>query len=263
MVPLGTSPEGAGEVSGRQNLRVAVAAGDTGRDDRPVVAPSIWLVEDDHAIGSALHRTLVAEGYDPRWATTLAEARAFEGVPDLVILDLNLPDGDGRTLCQELVERHPALRVLMLTARADEMDVVLGLDAGATDYVPKPFRLAELLARVRAQVRAAAAEHGATTVLEVGDLVVDLGARRVHRGEVELSLRPREFDLLARLAAEAGTVVRREVLMSEVWDSHWFGGTKTLDVHIAALRRHVDVPGRPSRITTVRGVGYRLDSSSG
>jgi DNA-binding response OmpR family regulator len=225
-----------------------------------VPGPSIWLVEDDHGIGSALQRTLVAEGYATEWATSVAEARALVGTPDLVILDLNLPDGDGRVLCEELVARHPGLRVLMLTARSDEMDVVLGLDAGATDYVPKPFRLAELLARVRAQLRMGTSERDLP--LQVGDLSIDLAARRVHVGEVEVHLRPREFDLLARLAVDAGAVVRREVLMSDVWDSHWFGGTKTLDVHVAALRRQLDGPGAPSRISTVRGIGYRLDRDS-
>jgi DNA-binding response OmpR family regulator len=222
-----------------------------------VPAPRIWLVEDDPGIGSALQRTLVAEGYATEWATSVAEARALAGVPELVILDLNLPDGDGRVLCEELVGRHPDLRVLMLTARADEMDVVLGLDAGAADYVPKPFRLAELLARVRAQLRSGPSCK--ESPLRVGDLSIDLAARRVHVGEDEVLLRPREFDLLARLAADAGAVVRREVLMGDVWDSHWFGGTKTLDVHVAALRRRLDVPGARSRISTVRGVGYRLD----
>jgi DNA-binding response OmpR family regulator len=225
-----------------------------------VASPSIWLVEDDHAIGSALHRTLLAEGYEAQWVTSATAARALADVPDLVILDLGLPDGDGRDLCRELVDAHPGLRVLMLTARSDEIDIVLGLDAGATDYVPKPFRLAELLARVRAQLRNGPSTTAAPQTIHVGDLAVDLAGHRVHVGDREVSLRPKEFDLLARLAADQGTVVRREVLMSEVWDSHWFGGTKTLDVHVAALRRRIDDGGAASRITTVRGVGYRLDA---
>jgi DNA-binding response OmpR family regulator len=225
-----------------------------------VASPSIWLVEDDHAIGSALHRTLLAEGYEAQWVTSATAARALADVPDLVILDLGLPDGDGRDLCRELVDAHPGLRVLMLTARSDEIDIVLGLDAGATDYVPKPFRLAELLARVRAQLRTGPSTTAAPQTIHVGDLAVDLAGHRVHVGDREVSLRPKEFDLLARLAADQGTVVRREVLMSEVWDSHWFGGTKTLDVHVAALRRRIDDGGAASRITTVRGVGYRLDA---
>jgi DNA-binding response OmpR family regulator len=146
----------------------------------------------------------------------------------------------------------------VLTARTDEIDMVLGLDAGATDYVAKPFRLAELLARIRAQLRVATV-HQPPLVIEVGDLELHPRSRRVQVGGEEVALRSKEFDLLARLAAEPGSVVRRETLMSDVWDSHWFGGTKTLDVHIAALRRRIDPVEGPSRITTVRGVGYRLE----
>jgi DNA-binding response OmpR family regulator len=224
-----------------------------------VSAPCIWLVEDDRSIGSALLRTLLAEGYRAEWAASIAEVRALEGVPDLLLLDRGLPDGDGLALCRELLEQHPGLRVLVLTARTDEIDVVLGLDAGATDYVAKPFRLAELLARIRAQLRVGVVERQPAAALEVGDLSLDPGSRRVHVGGEEIVLRPKEFDLLARLAAEPGSVVRRETLMSDVWDSHWFGATKTLDVHIAALRRRIDPADGPSRITTVRGVGYRLE----
>jgi DNA-binding response OmpR family regulator len=223
--------------------------------------PSIWLVEDDQSIGSALARTFEAEGYATTWVQSLDEARALQGTPDLVVLDRGLPDGDGLDLCRELRVTRPTLRVLMLTARSDEIDVVLGLDAGAADYVAKPFRLAELLARVRAQLRVgddtASAE---VSEVRVGSLVIDLAARRVRVGGREVSLRPKEFDLLARLAAEPGTVVRRETLMADVWDSHWFRPTKTLDVHIAAVRRRID-DGGASRITTVRGVGYRLDAT--
>jgi DNA-binding response OmpR family regulator len=225
----------------------------------PVSTASIWLVEDDRSIGAALLRTLVAEGYRAEWAVSMAEARALDGVPDLVVLDRGLPDGDGLVLCRELLERHPGLRVLVLTARTDEIDMVLGLDAGATDYVAKPFRLAELLARIRAQLRVATV-HQPPLVIEVGDLELHPRSRRVHVGGEEVVLRSKEFDLLARLAAEPGSVVRRETLMSDVWDSHWFGGTKTLDVHVAALRRRIDPVGGPSRITTVRGVGYRLEA---
>jgi DNA-binding response OmpR family regulator len=217
----------------------------------------IWLVEDDRSIGAALLRTLLAEGYRAQWAASITEARALEGVPDLVVLDRGLPDGDGLGLCRELLEQHAGLRVLMLTARTDEIDVVLGFDAGATDYVAKPFRLAELLARIRAQLRVGVV--GRQQAVEVGDLQLDPGSRRVHVAGEEVLLRPKEFDLLARLADEPGSVVRRETLMSDVWDSHWFGGTKTLDVHIAALRRRIDPTHGPSRITTVRGVGYRLE----
>jgi DNA-binding response OmpR family regulator len=183
----------------------------------------------------------------------------LDGVPDLVVLDLGLPDGDGLMLCREMVDRHPGLRVLVLTARTEEIDVVLGLDAGAADYVAKPFRLAELLARIRAQLRMGATDRSTPSTIRVADLLIDVNARRVHRGDEEIVLRPKEFELLVRLASEAGAVVGRETLMSDVWDHHWFGTTKTLDVHIAALRRRIDANGAPSRITTIRGVGYRFD----
>ena len=147
----------------------------------------------------------------------------------------------------------------MLTARDEELDIVVGLDAGAVDYITKPFKLAELLARVRAQLRrqAALARHDAMT----GPLRLDPAARRVWLHDVELSLRAKEFDLLVRLATNVGEVVTREDLMSDVWDEHWFGSTKTLDFHIAALRRKIDDAGASSRITTLRGVGYRLELS--
>jgi DNA-binding response OmpR family regulator len=174
----------------------------------------------------------------------------------LVVLDLGLPDIDGLDLCRDLRKCWPGLQVLVLTARGEEADVVLGLDAGADDYLVKPFRLAELLARVRARTRRSEEWPDLTVV---GDLEIDLGARTVTVADVEVTLRPKEFDLLAALGRRAGRVVTREQLLEEVWDEHWFGPTKTLDIHIWALRRKLDSPDAPSRITTIRGVGYRLD----
>lgn len=228
-------------------------------DDREVATPAIWLIEDDRSIGSGLRRTLEAEGYQVEWARSIAETRALPGSPGVVVLDRGLPDGDGLDLCRELLDRYASVRVLVLTAHTDEIDVVLGLDAGASDYVAKPFRLAELLARVRAQVRSVELDRGGSATIVVGDLVIDTDARRVHCDGSEVPLRPKEFDLLARLAADVGAVVRRETLMSDVWDTNWFGGTKTLDVHIASLRRRIDAGEALSRITTVRGIGYRLE----
>jgi DNA-binding response OmpR family regulator len=144
----------------------------------------------------------------------------------------------------------------VLTARGEEADVVLGLDAGADDYLAKPFRLAELLARVRARTRRSESE---SDVVDIGDLTVDVAARTVRLGDTTVDLRPKEFDLLVALARSAGRVVTRERLMEDVWDEHWFGSTKTLDIHIWALRRKLDDPGGTSRITTVRGVGYRME----
>ncbi|MCZ7533038.1 MAG: response regulator transcription factor [Acidimicrobiia bacterium] len=219
----------------------------------------ILIVEDDERIGSSLLRALNGSGYDTAWEQTgqagldaVAERR-----PDLILLDLGLPDGDGIEVCGHILDIDPSISVVMLTARDEELDVVVGLDAGAIDYVAKPFKLAELLARVRAQLRRR--PLGGVDQLSAGDLVIDVAARRVWLSEQEVELRAKEFDLLARLADDAGAVVTRETLMSDVWDEHWFGSTKTLDFHIAALRRKIDAPGEISRISTLRGVGYRLE----
>ena len=146
---------------------------------------------------------------------------------------------------------------MILTVRGEEADVVLGLDAGADDYLVKPFRLAELLARVRACTRRADADRDH---LVIGDLTVDVDAHAVALAGVAIELRPKEFDLLVALARNAGRVVTRERLIEGVWDEHWYGSTKTLDIHIWALRRKLDPPDQPSRISTVRGVGYRLEA---
>lgn len=220
----------------------------------------ILLVEDDPHIGGSLRRALEATGYDVAWVRTGAEAiEAFTVAPaDLVLLDLGLPDTDGLDVCRRLQSEDPTRPIIMVTARDEELDIVVGLDAGAVDYVTKPFTLAELMARVRAQLRHG--EQADVGVLTTGDLRVDAGSRRAWRDGTELVLRPKEFDLLLRLARGAGQVVTREVLMSDVWDQHWSGSTKTLDFHIAALRTKLDRPSTSSRITTVRGVGYRLEA---
>ncbi|MEA2933258.1 MAG: hypothetical protein QOI56_2043 [Actinomycetota bacterium] len=218
--------------------------------------PHVVVVEDDEGIGNSLVRTLGGQGYDVDWARTGAEALSLvRDTTALVVLDLGLPDQDGLDVCRRLRGRPSAPQVLVLTARGEEADVVLGLDAGADDYLTKPFRLAELLARVRARTRRSDA---LLDVLTIGDLTVDLGARTVRVAEDDVELRPKEFDLLVALAQAGGRVVTRERLMEDVWDEHWFGSTKTLDIHIWALRRKLDIPGGPSRITTVRGVGYRM-----
>jgi DNA-binding response OmpR family regulator len=165
-------------------------------------------------------------------------------------------------LCRRIRAAQPGTVIVMLTARADEMDVVVGLEAGADDYLTKPFRFGELLARVRAHLRRSATLPRADAVLTIGALVVDVAARRVTLGGAEVQLRTKEFDLLARLAIDAGTAVSRETLMADVWDAHWFGSTKTLDVHVAAVRRRLAAMGEelpPPPITTLRGHGYRLE----
>jgi DNA-binding response OmpR family regulator len=219
----------------------------------------ILIVEDDEGIGANLQRALVSEGVDVAWARTAAEARsrALERRPDLVLLDLGLPDGDGIDVCRDLLVVQPALPIIILTARDTEMDVVIGLDSGAVDYVTKPFRLAELSARVRTHLRRVA-EFDDRIV--IGELIVDRGARIASLGGTRVDLRAKEFDLLAMLAAVAGTVLRREDLMAEVWDEHWFGSTKTLDVTVSTLRRKLDeITAGAVVITTLRGVGYRLE----
>lgn len=222
---------------------------------------TIWLVEDDLSIGLGLVRTLEAEGHDVGWARCVAEARALTGDPELSLLDLGLPDGDGLELCRRLSAAHPRMRTIVLTARSGELDVVLGLDAGAVDYIAKPFRLAELLARVRAQLRdRAVSDEVSSHPMVVGELLIEPGPRRVSLAGRAIELRPKEFDLLVRLAEAAGLVVHRKDLMNDVWDPNWFGDSKTLDVHIASLRRRLgEAPSEASRITTIRGVGYRLE----
>ena len=226
--------------------------------------PQVLLVEDDPLIGASLERALQVSGYAAHWIPNGAEVLAAARVraPDLVLLDLGLPDSDGVDLARALLALHPALPVIMLTARTEEADVVTGLHAGAVDYVTKPFRLAELLARVQAHLRTAQARAGTTRAVTVGDLRLDLGVRRLWVNGVEVDLRAKEFDLLAALAREPGQVLTRAQLLAEVWDEQWFGSTKTLDVHVAALRRRLgEQPGTPSRITALRGVGYRLEAS--
>jgi DNA-binding response OmpR family regulator len=224
----------------------------------------ILVVDDDDQLRRALRINLAARHYDVLTAgdATAALTIAARTPPDLAIVDLGLPDLDGVEVGRRLRRDHPATILVVLTARSEEIDVVVGLEAGADDYLTKPFRLAELLARVRAHLRRGATASESAEVITVGQLAVDVAARRVTFGDRELELRPREFDLLALLASEAGKVVSRERIMSEVWDEHWFGSTKTLDMHISALRRHFGQQGDgPGPITTLRGVGYRLEQA--
>ncbi len=219
----------------------------------------ILIVEDDERIGSTLVRALHGNGYDAVWARTGGGAIDEVGVarPDLVLLDLGLPDLDGLDVCRRVRDLDPSIEIMMLTARDEELDIVIGLDAGAIDYVTKPFKLAELLARIRAQFRRNDSQPLARTTF--GDLTIDLRARRAWIAGTEVGLRAKEFDLLVRLLADVGNAVTRETLMEDVWDEHWYGSTKTLDFHISALRRKIDAPDRVSRVTTLRGVGYRYE----
>ncbi len=219
----------------------------------------ILIVEDDERIGSTLFRALDGNGYTSSWETTGrgAIAATARDRPDLVLLDLGLPDMDGLDVCRRVHGVDPSIEIIMVTARDEELDIVVGLDAGAVDYITKPFKLAELLARIRAQLRRTESRSDVGSVF--GDLTVDIAARRTWIAGTELTLRPKEFDLLARLLADAGRAVTRETLMADVWDENWFGSTKTLDFHIAALRRKIDNNDDESRITTLRGIGYRYE----
>ncbi|WP_426562474.1 response regulator transcription factor [Angustibacter sp. McL0619] len=216
----------------------------------------VLLAEDDASIAEPLARALRREGYevDVRADGPSALAGARDGV-DLVVLDLGLPGMDGLDVCRELRASGSEVPVLVLTARADEVDTVVGLDAGADDYVTKPFRLAELLARARALLRRGSHESEPSPRVRI-----DAEARQAFLDDDELQLTAKEFDLLRVLVREAGRVVPREQLMREVWDADWYGSTKTLDMHVSWLRRKLgDEAGQPRFIATVRGVGFRFE----
>ena len=230
----------------------------------------IVLVEDDTRISEPLTRMLQVEGFDvDLHSTGCAAMQAIRDErPDLVLLDLTLPDIDGIDVCRTLRAQDPQLPIVMLTARGEEVDVVVGLGAGADDSVAKPFRVAELLARIQARLRptaptaagAGAATAGAGGVLKGSGIVLDADARRVWVDGVEAELTPKEFDLLALLMREAGRAVRREEIMTEVWDEHWWGPTRTLDTHVSTLRRKLgDTTDPPRLVVTVRGVGFRFE----
>jgi DNA-binding response OmpR family regulator len=220
----------------------------------------VLLAEDDLAISEPLARSLTREGYEVEVAEDgRAALEAAQGRIDLLILDLGLPVLDGLEVCRRLRATGSVVPVLILTARADEVDTVVGLDAGADDYVTKPFRLAELLARARALLR-----RGNDPVPPHSPVKIDVQARRVwFRGE-ELHLTVKEFDLFRILVREQGKVVTREQLMKEIWETPWFGSTKTLDMHISVLRRKIgDDASNPMYISTVRGLGFRFDTPAG
>lgn len=229
--------------------------------DPAQVHARVLVVEDDPAVGAGLVAVVASAGHDAGWAVTAAAAveRCARDTPDLVLLDLGLPDADGLEVCRTLRAAHPLLVVVVVTARTDESDAVQALDAGADDYVPKPVRPVELLARLRAHLRRR--EEAGPPELRVGPLRLDVPGRRAWVRDQELPLRAKEHELLTLLVENSGEAVRRERIMAEVWDEHWHGSTKTLDVHIANLRRKLaDAGDRWDRITTLRGYGYRLDA---
>jgi DNA-binding response OmpR family regulator len=234
-------------------------------EDMKVQPRMVLLVEDEETITVPLTEALAREGFRTETAGTLAAGLDIARCerPDLVLLDVMLPDGSGFDLLRELRdgERMP---VIMLTARGDEADRVLGLELGADDYVVKPFSARELVARIRAVLRrtSAAATPAANGPLQIGAIELDPSARTVTLAGAPLELTRKEFDLLALLMGQAGSVVSRERLIDEVWDVNWFGSTKTLDVHVSALRKKLgDDSSDPRYLHTVRGVGFRFAGS--
>ena len=219
----------------------------------------ILVVEDDPVINQAVADRLVAEGYGVvrAWDGPGAVTAYAEHAPDLVVLDVMLPGFDGLEVCRRIQADRP-VPVLMLTARADETDVLVGLGVGADDYLTKPFRMREMVARVAALLRRVdrATELSGRRALELGDVRVDAAARRVWRGGEEVHLTPTEFDLLLCLAGDAGAVVTRDRLMAEVWGWPGASGTRTVDSHVKGLRAKVGA----DRIRTVHGVGYAFET---
>jgi len=234
-------------------------------DPRLMPMPSskrtILLVEDEESITTPLAEALEREGFTAEVVRTAADAieRGRRLAPDLVLLDLGLPDGSGFDVCREL-RATSQVPIIILSARGEEADRIVGLELGADDYVVKPFSAREVIARIRAVLRRTGTpEASGSAPLEVGELRLDPARRSVTLAGEPLELSRKEFDLLALLLREAGTVIPRERLIDEVWDVNWFGSTKTLDVHVSGLRRKLsDDPTEPRYLHTVRGVGFRF-----
>jgi DNA-binding response OmpR family regulator len=225
--------------------------------------PRILFVEDEQSISAPFSKALEREGFEPHVAATAARALQLQEQlePDLILLDLHLPDGDGRDVCRTIRARS-SVPIIILTARGTETDRIVGLELGADDYVVKPFSGPEVIARMRAvlrRVQPAADDTAPEEPISIGDLHVDLAARRASLNDEELQLSRKEFDLLAELIRNAGRVVTREQLMDRVWDENWFGSTKTLDVHVRWLRGKLgETAENASYVQTVRGVGFRF-----
>lgn len=223
----------------------------------------VLIVEDDDRIARPLVKGLEAEGLHAEHVSTGTEAMArlkpeAGAPPDVVLLDLRLPDVDGFEVCKHIRERS-AVPIIVVTARGEEVDKVLGLELGADDYVVKPFGFRELLARIKAVTRRSGSRSSAPLVIDVGPLRIDRRTRRALVDGEQISLTAKEFDLVALLAEDPDAVWPRMQILEEVWDPHWYGPTKTLDVHIASLRKKL---GHPEWIETVRGVGFRLRITS-
>ncbi|MFK4103783.1 response regulator transcription factor [Streptomyces sp. NPDC019531] len=217
----------------------------------------VLLVEDDEPVAQSLRRGLIRYGFEVEWVSTGGAALSHEGSYDVVLLDLGLPDTDGLDVCKALRGRGD-VPIIVISARSDETDRVVGLELGADDYVSKPFGVREVIARIRAVMRRAQPRTEASAGPDVygSRLTVDRRAARVRLDGEEVSLAPKEYDLLAFLTEEPGALMSREQIMEAVWDANWFGPTKTLDVHVAALRRKL---AGAVVIEAVRGVGFRLE----
>lgn len=228
------------------------------------VAHRVLVVEDEEDIAIPLVRTLEREGYDVLWVDSgqqaLDELRSRSA--DVVILDLGLPDMDGLEVCRKARDSGYEGAIMIVTARAGELDRVVGLDYGADDYLSKPFGLAELQARVRALIRRTSGANSQADGADDGALRIDVAARRVYAGDDEVPLTGKEFDVLTILAAHRDKVVSRGRLMADVWDENWYGSTKTLDVTIGRLRQKLESVGVSERVVAVRGVGFRLEGSA-
>jgi len=214
----------------------------------------VLLIEDDSTISVPLADGLRRAGFEVTPAGSAATGLALVADNDLVLLDLGLPDLDGAEVCRQ-IRGSSAVPIIVISARGEEIDRVLLLESGADDYLVKPFGTRELIARIRAVARRTGSAPADETTRRFGPLIVDLAAHRVLLDDVELDLTPKEFDLLVHLSSEVGVIHRRREILESVWDEHWYGPTKTLDVHIAAVRRKL---GDPAWIETVRGVGYRF-----
>jgi len=226
------------------------------------MAQRVLVVEDEEDIAFPLVRTLEREGYDVEWVESGQKALdTLATMPELVILDLGLPDIDGLEVCRRAREAGYTGAIMIVTARAGELDRVVGLDYGADDYLAKPFGLAELQARVRALLRrtSAALPGGVDEAAPDDGVRIDVEARRVYAGTEEVPLTGKEFEVLSILAANRDKVVSRGRLMADVWDENWYGSTKTLDVTIGRLRQKLESVGVTDRVVAVRGVGFRLE----
>jgi two-component system response regulator RegX3 len=222
----------------------------------------ILLVEDDPALAASSLDGLQALGFDTAHVSTgtaaLAAAAATTDRPDVILLDLGLPDIDGQEVCRR-IRSGSDVPIIIISARGDETDRVIALELGADDYLTKPYGMRELAARIRAVLRRVQAPTAApvSPVQEIGSLSIDRRAQRVHVDGVEIALTAKEFDVLAFLADDPGAVRRRTEILEHVWEGHWYGATKTVDAHVAAIRKKL---GDPAWIEAVRGVGFRLGS---